>query len=443
MIDPIAHLAEQAPTQCALISSDKQWTYSELHNTIHAIYLDLKQRGVLPGERVAFLAESKWQSIALLFALFRLQAIACPLSTKLPQEQIAISLQRLGCQELLALDTLPTTSCPAPSCEVYPNAPALFLFTSGTLKNPKIAVLTVNNFFFSAVGSLDILKLQHSSRCLLSLPLYHVSGLSILFRSFFAGATVCLSDQPMAEAIKNLKITHLSVVPTQLFRLLQEPQDALQTIAMQLQAILVGGAPLSAHLCATALQQGLKIMPTYGMTETSSQVAINPNPTPTSCDQGIVLPYREVKIAETKEVLVRGKTLFKGYFDKESGTGLPCNAEGWFATGDLGELHADTLCIIGRKDNLFISGGENVQPEEIEAHLLTFPGVIQAVVIATLDEEFGALPVAFVQMEQEIVQQEIQDYLKHKLPSYKIPKKILPLPPHTGLKPSRAALRNS
>jgi O-succinylbenzoic acid--CoA ligase len=142
-----------------------------------------------------------------------------------------------------------------------------------------------------------------------------------------------------------------------------------------------------------------------------------------------VLPYRQMRIASDGEILVKGETLFKGY-----GTGtrlhLPLTSDGWFQTGDLGVVDAKgCLTVLGRKDNMFISGGENIQPEEIEKALLAIKGVEQAVVVPKEDKEFGYRPVAFVKFHgQAIDPAHLTDILKKELPRFKIPDIFYPWP---------------
>ncbi|MFS8563349.1 MAG: AMP-binding protein [Rhabdochlamydiaceae bacterium] len=234
-----------------------------------------------------------------------------------------------------------------------------------------------------------------------------------MFRCYLARCFISLqSDQKAAS--------YLSLVPTQFIRL-QEKEPCLP----HLKGILLGGAPL-----IPSYTSPWKIYPTYGMTEMSSQIA--------TC--GKVLPYRAVKLSTDGEILVKGKTLFQGYFHKTAGLLLPLDPEGWFATKDLGKWNEkNQLEITGRKDNLFISGGENIQPEEIEAALKQVLPLDEALISSIPDPLFGARPVAFLQPLYELSL--VQEKLKDLLPKYKIPIRIFPLPQTPSLKPSRQLLK--
>lgn len=221
------------------------------------------------------------------------------------------------------------------------------------------------------------------------------------------GATLVISDKPF---LKNL--THLSYVPMQLYRLLQGPPDEIER-ARRLKCILLGGAPISPSLLYRAKEQGLNIFTSYGMTEMSSLIALN----------GSILSHANVKIVDG-EIFVKGDSLFQGYLKDQIALHLPLE-NGWFATKDLGELTDHGLKIMGRKDQLFISGGENIQPAEIEQALLQLPGIEQAVVRGAIDPEFGRVGHAYLfDATKTWDEGSIRNKLSESLPSYKIPKKF-------------------
>jgi O-succinylbenzoic acid--CoA ligase len=272
------------------------------------------------------------------------------------------------------------------------------------------------------------------------LPLYHVGGLAILFRCLLAGATVALPQHgaPLGEAIAGVGATHVSLVSTQLLRLLRE-----NTNVDGLEAVLMGGGPVPASLVEEAVARGLPIHTSYGLTEMASQVTTTPSGASTEelHTAGRVLPDREVSISEEGEILVRGETLFAGYVEGEE-LDRSLDADGWFHTGDLGGLdETGCLRVVGRRDNLFISGGENLQPEEIEEALCRMEGIDEAVVVPVPDKEFGARPVAFVRAEGDF--KDLVTELGKVLPRFKIPIAFHPWPEKTrvGMKADRNALR--
>lgn len=257
---------------------------------------------------------------------------------------------------------------------------SLLLLTSGSTGTPKVAKFSLSSLLANAENTLSPLDLCPNDQWRLTLPLYHVGGIGILLRCILARATIVLDDSP--------NITHLSCVPTHLYR--------ATPIYKHLRCLLVGGAPVPKYL--------FPVRETYGLTEMGSMVTLD----------GKVLPAREVRLADDGEILVRGPCLFQGYMG-----GSP--PENWFATGDLGRCEGGNLIITGRKDWMFISGGENIQPEEIERELLSLPQVYEAVVIGKEDPEFGKRPIAIVKAETGFDLKQMQHALHQRLPKYKIP----------------------
>ncbi len=259
---------------------------------------------------------------------------------------------------------------------------SLLLYTSGSTASPKIALLSLSNLVANASTAIEALDLKPKDQWRLTLPLYHVGGIGILIRSILARATIVLDDSP--------DTTHLSYVPTHLYR--------ATPIYRKLRCLLLGGAPISSY------PKHLPIFTSYGLTEMGSMVTLNGN----------ILPNREVRLAEDGEIFVRGPSLFQGYL------GEPPISD-WFGTKDLGSFINGKLEILGRKDWMFISGGENIQPEEIERELSGMEQVLEAVVLPIDDPEFGKRPVAVVRAGTPFTLQQMETYLREKLPKYKIP----------------------
>ena len=418
----------------------------------------LRFGGLEPGSRVALYLPKDERCVALVLALIRAGHVACPVSYRLPPRGVALLLERAACSALISEDQelLQTAGAgllrPAPEAllregkqraepaDIPHERPATIIFTSGSSGVPKAALHTFGNHYYSALGSNANIALRPCDRWLHSLPLYHVGGLSILFRCLLAGATVALPlpGTSLGESIASFGVTHVSLVSTQLSRLLRESVDL-----GGLEAVLMGGGPVPPSLVDEALARELPLYTSYGLTEMASQVTTTP---PGACPEqlrtaGLVLPNREISVSESGEILVRGETLFAGYAEGEE-LDRPVDEEGWFHTRDFGELdESGYLRVGGRMDNLFISGGENVQPEEIEEALCRLEGVDEAVVVPVPDEEFGARPVAFVRIN-DAEPRDLAGELEPVLPRFKIPISFHPWPEETrsGLKTDRAAL---
>ncbi|MBI3315011.1 MAG: o-succinylbenzoate--CoA ligase [Candidatus Omnitrophica bacterium] len=415
----------------------------QLDAYIFSCVRQLKGMGMKPGDRVALSAPTSAEYVILLLSLWRMKAVACPIDPHWPVKMTDAYSARINSRHFLKGGDVQKAVCFDPACPAYGGVPGddlaldqevTVIATSGTSGTPKAAVHTWGNHFYSAQGSQEMIPLTASDRWLLSLPLYHVAGIAVVVRCFLAGASVvipnaCLPagrDKDLISAIERNQATHVSLVPAQLYRMLEDPKH--HPVLKSLKCILLGGSVLPQQLIERSLSLGLPVYISYGLTEMSSQVATGkPADAHTPCAK--VLPYRQMRIASDGEILVKGETLFKGY-----GTGLrlhlPLTSDGWFQTGDLGVLNArGCLTVLGRKDNMFISGGENIQPEEIEKVLLAIEGVEQAMVVSEEDKEFGHRPVAFVKFNGPTIDSgRLTDILKKELPRFKIPDVFYPWP---------------
>jgi O-succinylbenzoic acid--CoA ligase len=428
------------------------WTmcYGELDLRVSAAGERLRELGCEPGNRVALYMPRSDRYVVLLLALVQAGFVACPLSTRWPPQSLTPLLERVGCRALISDEETPEGSLPSGVRRLYPeeldgpperdadlaspillplDRPATVVFTSGSSGGPKAALHTFGNHYYSARGSNANIALSPGDRWLLSLPLYHVGGLSILFRCLLAGATIALpeSGASLSEAIRATGATHVSLVATQLRRLLEEGNEL-----PGLKAALLGGGPTPEPLLEEALGRGLPIHTSYGLTEMASQVTTTPpGASPEKLrTAGRVLPHREVRVSPEGEILVRGETLFAGYVEGEV-LDRPLDEDGWFHTRDRGDLDGDGyLRVRGRGDNLFISGGENIQPEEIEEALCRLEGVERAVVAPVPDEEFGERPVAFVRTEEAGgVRRDLEKALDETLPRFMVPVAFYEWPP--------------
>jgi O-succinylbenzoic acid--CoA ligase len=375
-----------------LTTDEFEWDYQTFEAHVEGM---CSQIAAHPSNKIVFHAPLDPLTILTLFATWKVGKTACPINPKIPT--LAPTF----------IPSWPTPCAPTPT-QWDLDLRATELYTSGSSGKPKIACHTLKNHVLSARGSFVGVPLTENSCWNLVIPLYHVGGLGILFRCYLAKARLLLS-QNMSRA------THISLVPTQLYRLRQSGAPLPPTV-------LIGGAPLP--------PSEPTLIPTYGMTEMSSQIVTN----------HAIHPYAEMILSQQGEVWVRGAVLFQGYLQDQD-LHLPLNDQGWLETGDLGEWKEGRFNIIGRKDNLFISGGENIQPEEIEAAIREYCNIFDAVVVPLQDEEFGARPAVFLSNPELLPL--IQSKLQEALPKFKIPVQAFQLPENTGLKPPRKKLQKS
>ena len=302
--------------------------------------------------------------------------------------------------------------------------PALVLFTSGTTGTPKAARLARDNLEANARAANEVLEVDSRSRFLCVLPLFHVGGLGILFRCQLAGATVLLHERFDPQAVaRELRegATHASLVSSTLARVLEQGDAFPPTI------VAVGGGPVPGPLLERARKAGLRVVQTWGMTETCSMATCERPRDADGATAGPPLPGFEVAV-DAGEILVRGPAMMRGYL------GQPPLQGGFFRTGDLGELDArGRLIVHARRGDLIVSGGENVYPAEVEAALLAHPSVREAAVLPASDERWGQIGVAYVVTTAS--DGELRDFLEARIAKYKVPARFV----HLGALPRNAA----
>ena len=347
--------------------------------------------------------------------------------------------------EHLSLDTdhRPlTTDHPPPATGHSPLAPPqAIVFTSGTTGYAKGAIITFANHFWSAAGSADRLGIVPGERWLACLPLYHVGGLAVLFRSCLYGTAVVLHESFDATAVRrSLRddgITLVSLVPTMLSRLLHEGLTAADAPALRL--ILLGGAAAPAALLAEAHAAGLPVAVTYGLTEAASQVA-------TMLPEGVAgkpgsagkpLLFTSVAAVDDEgrklppgapgEIVVHGPTIMAGYYRDEAATAAALR-DGRLHTGDIGYLDADgDLWLLDRRADLIVSGGENVYPAEVERVLREHPAVALAAVVGLPHPDWGQQVAAAIVLRAPgaATIDELLAHCRAHLAGYKCPRRLV------------------
>jgi len=432
---------ERYGTRPAVITPEETISFAELDRRVGAAARELEARGYREGDRIGLLMPNSAEYLVWLLGVIRLGGIGCPMNNRLPLRTIPGLLRRIGCRTLIAEES--KLACGAevelavipnrvpggarhlapmmPGVAVSLEVPATVLFTSGSAGPPKAVVHSLGNHYYSALGANSNLPLGVDDRWLLDLPLYHVGGLGIVFRCVLAGAAVVIParEEAAAAALERYEITHLSVVVTQLYRLLQRSAS----LPVSLRCVVLGGSPIPLKLLERAHARRLPVFASYGSTEMASQVTTTSFASTAAqrLTSGKLLPHRELQIAQDGEILVRGKTLFLGYAEGRE-IRRPVTGEGWFQTGDFGRMDDDGYLIVhGRRDNRFFSGGETIYPEEIERVLCEFEGIDQAVVVPVPDEEFGERCVAFLRADRGYPTRDaLVAWLQEILPRFKI-----------------------
>lgn len=446
--------AQTLPAAIALQAGKEQLSWQALAERLERLCSGFQQQGVTCGSLVALRGNNSLSLLLAWLALLQAGARVLPLNPQLPSVTLLPLLRMLLPDFMLDLaeplsDVMPVATQPltfptahwlnqtpplATTMQVLwrPDAIATLTLTSGSTGLPKAAAHTFQALLLSAAGVNQLMNFNAAESWLLSLPLYHVSGQGIVWRWLLAGACLVLPVSPLSQALSGCSFA--SLVPTQLWRLLREPERPAG-----LRAVLLGGAAIPADLVTRAQATGIGCWCGYGLTESAATVC--GKRADNRAGVGRALNGREIAIVDD-EIWIRGATLASGYWCDGQLWPLT-NEQGWFATGDLGRWHQDELQVLGRKDNLFFSGGEAVQPEAIESLLMQHPAVMQAVILPQPDEEWGARPVALLTLAADEKMENIAAWARTQLASFQRPFRWLQLPEDLaqgGIKLSRQQL---
>jgi O-succinylbenzoic acid--CoA ligase len=440
---PWRRLANIAPDAVAIATPTETLNWRTLAQRLDALCAGFQQQGVQAGTLVALRGKNSLTLLLAWLALMQAGATALPLNPQLPPATLQPLLSALRPDFMLNLAGALMESPPPlalrrvvspPRCRWQPDAIATLTLTSGSSGLPKAAAHRYQALLASAAGVNQLMNFTADERWLLSLPICHVSGQGIVWRWLLAGGCLAIPDveTPLAQALAGCSFA--SLVPTQLWRLLQLPQPPAG-----LKAVLLGGAAIPPELVARAEAVGIRCWCGYGLTESAATVCAKR----ADGQPGVGLPLsgREVRIVN-EEIWIRGATLASGYW-REGQLQPLTDAQGWFHTRDRGRWHQGELQVLGRMDNLFFSGGEAVQPESIESLLLQHPAVNQAFVLPQPDEEWGARPVALLALDADGQLESVADWAQSRLASFQRPTRWLPLPEHInegGIKLSRQRL---
>lgn len=464
-LSPLQQAAERWPDAGALHWDDTHLSYRELALRARHIGAILKQAGI---KRLGVIGRNSPEQVLLYWGCVEAGSLFCPLSWRFPKAQLEKLAGRLELDAIYygnpqisrlgAIDEFSVTACPNTHAEANTPEPGLIdwqapvnlVLTSGSSGEPKAALHSLANHMASATGSASLIPLELGDSWLLSLPLFHIGGLAILHRCVLAGACVAIpTERTLSDSLALLKPTHVSLVAAQLSELLGQAPERLSSV----KALLLGGGAIPVSLLESVKALGIAAFSSYGMTEMSSQITTGPANSEGA--SGTLLPGRQLRI-EDGEIQVRGDTLFLGYLTPNS-IERPLTIDGWFATRDKGHLDADgRLFVAGRLDNMFVCGGENLQPEEVEAALCRHPAIAEALVFALADASFGNLPHAMLRLRQDSgtmpSQAELDAFLASHIARFKRPRRYFSWPESawpesarpeigsSGLKPNRKAL---
>lgn len=458
--NPLLKRALLTPERTAVSFNGVQYTFKELYDLAHKTAGQLARHGVRKGRFAAVLLGNHMDTIVILLALQLLGAKTVMINNRLTAGEIAWQLRDSGACVLLTGEKfrekiaslrkeLPSFSVvtkevlfqtpmsePEIVEEVALDDVCSVMYTSGTTGAPKGVLQTYGNHWWSAVGSALNLGLREDDCWLCAVPVFHISGYSILMRSLFYGMKMVLherfDEKKTIEDISVEKVTIMSVVTTMLARIVDQLKDG--KLPGSFRCMLLGGGPAPLSLLEKCIQKDIPVYQSYGMTETASQiVTLSPEYSVKKLGSaGKPLFPASVKVVDdagkeaapyqSGEILVKGPNVAKGYLNYDPSYG---RWNGWFRTGDIGFLDEEGfLYVQDRRSDLIISGGENIYPAEVEEALMSHPRVKDAGVIGVEDPEWGQVPVAFVVKEGSVSADELFKFVQSKLAKYKVPKEI-------------------
>jgi O-succinylbenzoic acid--CoA ligase len=429
--------AAEVPDAIAWVLDGQAVSYGELAAALRSVLGGLVARGigVESTAPVGVIAELDREALLLVYALFELGVPVVPLHPRFTVAERRTLLARAGAALLLDAAEIQGEPYDPPPPLPDDGPPLAILFTSGSSGTPKGVELSRAAFVASAAASAANLGWRPDDRWLLSLPYAHVGGLSVLTRCLIDRRTVVIAPLPRFEpsavmaTVEEQRVTLMSLVPTQLDRVLA--QDPPLAPPPTLRALLLGGAPAAASLLRTAAAKGWPVLTTYGLTEACSQVATQRPGTPpdAATGSGPCLPGVEVRL-DSGVIALRGPMLLTRYLPAGE-YGPPCDAAGWFRTSDLGRLDEQGhLHVLGRADQVIVSGGEKIAPAEVEAALLAHPAVAAACVFGVPDPVWGQAVAAAIQpvAGQGLKEQELRLHLAQTLAPFKRPRRLAILP---------------
>lgn len=437
----------------AIITSKQTITYSELQKEVIETAGLLFECGITKGDYTSIVSSNNKDFVITVLALWLIDAIPIPINTRLSPKEIEqlISISR---SKKILLHKDFENKLNFNEQIIFPfhksrkdiisinlsndtNKTAVVIFTSGSTGIPKGVMLSFNNLISSVETGNEILQQSSNDRWLASLPFYHIGGFSIITRTLLAGASMIIPDSSdinnFKKSINKFKPTLASFVGTQLKKLLDEKF----TLTNNFKNILIGGGFVDDEFISSAVDKGWNISKVYGSSETSSFVAAFSlkgfrDKTKSS---GRVIPPNEILIVDEQkkilppnsvgEIAVKSEAVFKGYLnnDTETKNKLVGNT---YHTGDIGYIDEDGFLFVeARRTDLIVTGGENVNPLEVEKQILQRKNIKECCVVGIEDKTWGQIVVAaIVTKDNSIVESDIQNFLKDKMAGFKIPKRV-------------------
>lgn len=448
----ILQRAMTSPKRTALRFEGESWTYEQLQTMSEKKAKQLIALDIQPGSRVAIYASSTPAIIWMMAACMQLRCEMVLLNLRLSKAEVAYQMTDAAVEAVLVedelLQRLPNTDVAVHTFstiermtpqhatfekEWQEDQTVTIMYTSGTTGFPKGVRQTVKNHVCVATSSLYNTGLVEQDSWICTVPLFHISGFSMFVKCLLHGVRLDLYRKFDEEAVCDQLIegsaVRMSVVAVTLQRILSELEKRGQRVSPKFLTMLVGGGPVPESYLKRAIDCGIQISQTYGMTETSSQTVTlaSEDALRKLGSAGKPLFFNQLRIdgaqqpREIGEICIKSDQVTPGYVGRFEGKSS--TVEGWLHTGDLGYVDEEGyLFVVDRRSDLIISGGENIYPAEIENVLASHADIQEVGVCGVTSDEWGQVPAAFIVPKETIDCEEVKQFCAERLARYKVPK---------------------
>ena len=464
-----------SPDQEAGVGGGYRYSYEQINKRANQVAELLAAKRIRPGDRVAVLGKNDEWVTTCLFGAAKIGVVTVLLNWRLHARELAFILNDCTAAALIydqqfaePVEQIRTdVGCRVYICRNSGSAdpdfeaelqkmpgnepqktgtgsdPALLMYTSGTTGKPKGVTLSHDNLFWASIGLSHTIDWRSKSRFLSVAPLFHIGGLAPILANVHRGCTtVYMPDfdpQKIWSVIADEKINFLMTVPLMLQYMIMMPGMAEADLS-HLNQIICGGSPVAQSLIAAYREKGINVHQVYGATEYTGAITFwtHDMPWEKADSAGKPVFHGDVKILspdngrelgpdEVGEICLFGPQVFTGYWNNPAAT-KEVLIDGYYRSGDLGKKDAEGfVCVVDRLKDMIISGGENIYPAEIEALLVTQPGVAEAAVVGRADEKWGEAPVAFIapQKEARVSKADILELCRQNLAGFKQVKDVV------------------
>ena len=443
------------PTSTAVIYNNTELSYKNLAELVDKTAFFLIQQDIKENNIVCLLFNNSLEFIVTTLALWEIGAIPVPLNNKLLEKELNDQIDFLNPKRIIKDKEFEDKSTKGKDLIIHfeelkpvkhkikttgfsKGKTALILFTSGSSKKPKAVMLSFENLIQSALIGDKAIAHSAKDKWLASLPFYHIGGFSIIFRTIMFGASIIIPDSLSNDDIKKAILKHHPTLASLVSHQLKKFVDINFSPPKELRMVLLGGGFSDKELILKAIELKWNLAKVYGSTETSSFISVMDKEEvkrkPEASGKAI-LPnqvfiysgYKETLSSKSGRIIIKSPAVMKGYYKTNSETNSKSKKD-LFDTGDIGYLDEEGFLFVeAKRSDLIVTGGENINPVEVEKVILTHNDVKEVCVIGIKDKTWGQLVSAAIVLKKDgrLSANELKNFLKEKLASYKIPKKIL------------------